>query len=73
MNYQITTKGVSFNVLDPDQYDLLEHASKRKNFSSYIKRLIQRDIDNAFITNHTQQFQSEVDDKIDENLMDGLI
>ena len=48
MSYKIVTKGVSFNVLDPDQKELLNHASKRRNFSSYIKRLIQRDIDNGF-------------------------
>jgi hypothetical protein len=37
------TKGVTFNADDPDQKELLKHALSRKNFSGYIKRLIQRD------------------------------
>lgn len=37
------TKGVTFNCDDPDQKALLDHALQRKNFSGYIKRLIQRD------------------------------
>jgi hypothetical protein len=38
-------KGVVFNIQDPDQVKLYEHAEKRSNFSAYIKRLIQRDMD----------------------------
>ena len=37
------TKGVSFNMTDPDQMELLQFAMQRSNFSGYIKRLIQRD------------------------------
>lgn len=37
--------GVVFNVDDPDQKKLWEHARKRPNFSGYIKRLIQRDME----------------------------
>ncbi|GGD07645.1 hypothetical protein [Pontibacillus salipaludis] len=38
-------RSVSFNSEDPDQAALLDHASKRKNFSGYVKRLIQRDME----------------------------
>lgn len=38
-------KSVAFNEDDPDQKRMLEHANKRKNFSAYVKRLIQRDLE----------------------------
>jgi hypothetical protein len=37
------TKGVTFNLADPDQLQLFNFAMQRANFSGYIKRLIQRD------------------------------
>ncbi|WP_345242519.1 hypothetical protein [Pontibacillus salipaludis] len=40
-------RSVSFNSEDPDQKALLDHASKRKNFSGYVKRLIQRDMERS--------------------------
>lgn len=42
----IIRKTVAFNLVDPDQKAMLEHADLRPNFSGYIKRLIQRDMDN---------------------------
>lgn len=42
---ELVRKGVVFNVADPDQRELFEHASKRSNFSAYVKRLIQRDME----------------------------
>lgn len=41
----IVRKPVAFNIEDPDQLALYEHAMKRTNFSAYIKRLIQRDME----------------------------
>ncbi len=38
-------KSVAFNIDDPDQRAMLEHTKKRPNFSGYIKRLIQRDME----------------------------
>lgn len=43
-NYK--TKGVTFNLSDPDQRLLFSFAMQRKNFSGYVKRLIQRDLEN---------------------------
>ncbi len=40
-------KSVMFNIADPDQLKLYEHAAKRTNFSAYIKRLIQRDLEHV--------------------------
>ncbi|AYP68779.1 hypothetical protein BpsM61_00005 [Bacillus phage vB_BpsM-61] len=39
----IKTKGVAFNLDDPDQRDLFNYAMTRTNFSAYVKRLIQAD------------------------------
>lgn len=45
MPKKIKTKGVAFNMLCPDQKQLFEYADERPNFSSYVKRLIQRDME----------------------------
>jgi hypothetical protein len=42
---EIVRKPVAFNIADPDQARMLEHAARRPNFSGYIKRLIQRDME----------------------------
>jgi hypothetical protein len=39
------TKGVTFNLSDPDQLQLFKYAMQRQNFSGYVKRLIQRDFE----------------------------
>ncbi|WP_100373061.1 hypothetical protein [Bacillus sp. FJAT-45037] len=39
------TKSVAFNLLDPYEQQLLEHTSQFTNFSTYMKRLIQRDME----------------------------
>ena len=41
-------KSIAFNEMDPDQAKLLEHAEKRSNFSAYVKRLIQRDMEGGY-------------------------
>lgn len=71
MNYKIVTKGVSFNILDPDQKVLLEHAMQRKNFSSYVKRLIQRDMDNGAMQSKSQPIQRS--NLLNDELMRGLL
>jgi hypothetical protein len=40
----IKNKSVSFNVLDPFQLRLKEHAEQNSNFSFYVKCLIERDM-----------------------------
>ena len=51
-SYEIVSKAVTFNVLDPDQKELLEHSMQRKNFSGYVKRLIQRDLERKLRKNN---------------------
>lgn len=40
-------KSVAFNVADPMELALYKHAEKHKYFSTYIKRLIQRDLEHG--------------------------
>jgi hypothetical protein len=46
----IKNKSVSFNVLDPHQKKLFDHCGQYSNFSSYIKGLIQRDMEKESIS-----------------------
>ncbi|MBA2878074.1 hypothetical protein HNR63_001128 [Anoxybacillus kamchatkensis] len=58
----IVRKPVAFNIEDPDQLALYEHAMKRTNFSAYIKRLIQRDMEGVSVKRpilETQEVQTE--------------
>ncbi|WP_160203523.1 hypothetical protein [Priestia megaterium] len=41
-------KSVAFNVADPMEKQLYDFALKPKYFSTYMKRLIQRDMENGF-------------------------
>lgn len=41
----LVRKSIVFNTADPDQNDLVKHAELRPNFSGYVKRLIQRDME----------------------------
>jgi hypothetical protein len=43
----IKRQSVAFNLADPDQLRMFQHANERTNFSAYIKRLIQRDMENS--------------------------
>lgn len=40
-------KSVAFNVADPMEFDLYHYALKQQYFSTYIKRLIQRDMESG--------------------------
>ncbi|MBO0962401.1 hypothetical protein J1P26_22115 [Neobacillus sp. MM2021_6] len=45
MSKKIINKSVSFNVIDPFQRQMKDYADQYPNFSAYIKRLIQRDME----------------------------
>ena len=47
MAKKIVNKSVSFNVLDPYQQQMKKYTDQFPNFSGYIKRLIQRDMENG--------------------------
>lgn len=53
------TLAVSFNMLDPDQIELFQHATKRTNVSAYLKRLIQRDLDRELRENYKSNPDSD--------------
>jgi hypothetical protein len=40
-------KSVAFNIADPIEYALYQYALENKYFSTYIKRLIQRDMESG--------------------------
>lgn len=40
-------KSVAFNVADPMEYALYHYAAQHKYFSTYVKRLIQRDMEDG--------------------------
>jgi hypothetical protein len=42
---EIKNKSVSFNIMDPFQKQMKEYTDQFPNFSAYIKRLIQRDME----------------------------
>lgn len=41
---ELKSKGVSFNILDDQQYELYELAVSKTNFSGYVKGLMLRDM-----------------------------
>lgn len=45
MAKEIKNMSVSFNLLDPFQKQMKEYVDQYPNFSGYIKRLIQRDME----------------------------
>jgi hypothetical protein len=55
MAKEIVNKSVSFNVMDPDQLQMKEFVEQYPNFSGYIKRLIQRDMERRVGTVQTKK------------------
>lgn len=73
---KFVNKGVSFNLSDPDQIKLYKHAMERTNFSSYVKRLIQRDMEgnNSSNTNTKKPVQNISETtNFNSDMMNGLI
>lgn len=70
----IKTKGVAFNLDDPDQKELLEYAMKRTNFSAYVKRLIQKDMDGiAFVSGGVVGWENEQEEMITDDILSSMI
>lgn len=67
----IKNKSVSFNVLDPYQKKLHDHCEQYMNFSSYIKGLIQRDMEGESKT--TVKEIEEIKEPENEDFMSDLI
>lgn len=73
MNAEIRRSPVAFNLADPDQLSLYRHAKKRTNFSAYIKRLIQRDMEGGVTNTAVYSAEIQQDNRIDADFMGGLI
>lgn len=68
----IKTKGVAFNLDDPDQKELYEFAMERTNFSSYVKRLIQRDREGGHIVNGLI-VEEQAEELITDDVISGML
>ena len=73
---QYKTEGVVFNLDDPDQRGLWEHARRRKNFSAYVKRLIQRDKEGVMpapVVMESRREEEPATLELSPDLMNGLL
>jgi hypothetical protein len=68
----IKNKSVSFNVLDPYQKKLFEHSGQYMNFSSYVKSLIQRDMEEGEVKIKYDEVEQD-NIPVEEDLMNDLI
>lgn len=57
----IKTRGVAFNLSDPDQKQLYDYTMNFKNYSAYVKRLIQRDMESRGIKPNKIGFKKPVE------------
>lgn len=73
----IKNRSVSFNLDDPDQKRMFEYANERTNFSAYVKRLIQRDMEGgvgAPVVHEEVKVEAKEElIEIDENIAEGYI
>lgn len=63
MDNRLVKIQVVFNPDDPDQLNQYNFAAKRKNMSGYLKRLIQRDIDQSlfqFVNDNNESIRHDV-------------
>ncbi len=58
---QIKVKSIAFNLADPHQMKLYNHSTNTTNFSSYIKSLIQRDMNLNFVQPSVFETKSNLD------------
>ncbi len=64
-------KSISFNMADPFENKMVLHFSNFPNFSSYVKRLIQRDMEG--LSNTTTEMFKKDDSENDEILMKNML
>lgn len=73
----IKNRSVSFNLDDPDQKKMFEYANERTNFSAYVKRLIQRDMEGGVgVPAAHEEVKTEPKQElieIDESIAEGYI
>lgn len=72
MAKKIVNKSVSFNILDPFQLQMKEYTEKYPNFSSYIKRLIQRDMEGGNAVKPIKKAPSQAVSNLNMTQLNGL-
>ncbi|SMQ62495.1 hypothetical protein SAMN05444673_0691 [Bacillus sp. OV166] len=62
-------KSVPFNLDDPYERELLEHCNQYIHFATYIKRLIQRDMEQGvgFIRKEYEKVEMKLEKSIDKS------
>lgn len=61
-------KSISFNAMDPFENKMIDHFKSYPNFSSYVKRLIQRDME-GLSSSFVQEAKSEENDDLMEQML----
>lgn len=65
---------LALNYLDPDQRRMIEHIQSRTNYSAYLQRIVQRDMDGSLIQQKIEpDIEDEAKDGLDIGLMQELI
>lgn len=72
MGKKIINKSVSFNVLDPFQRQMKEHVDQYPNFSAYIKRLIQRDMEGGTSVKSIKKAPSQAVNNLSMAQLNGM-
>ncbi|MBT2722891.1 hypothetical protein [Bacillus sp. ISL-46] len=61
-------KSVPFNLDDPYERELLEHCNQYIHFATYIKRLIQRDMEQGAGVFRTRKEHEKVEMKLEKSI-----
>ncbi|MBT2699872.1 hypothetical protein J7E79_21130 [Bacillus sp. ISL-40] len=61
-------KSVPFNLDDPYERELLEHCNQYIHFATYIKRLIQRDMEQGVGVIRTRKEHEKVEMKLEKSI-----
>jgi hypothetical protein len=69
---KIVNKSVSFNVVDPFQQQMKEHVEQYPNFSAYMKRLIQRDMEEGTKVRTIKKAPSQVVSNLNMTQLNGF-
>lgn len=72
MAKEIKNKSVSFNIEDPFQVQMKEYAEQFPNFSGYIKRLIQRDMEEGTKVRSIKKAPSQVVTNLSMTQLNGI-
>lgn len=73
MAKEIKNKSVSFNMMDPFQVQLKEFTDQYPNFSGYIKRLIQRDMEEGTKVKTIKKAPSQVVSNLSMTQLNGYV